>query len=144
MVLNSITAVAVSILALYGIASVLRGAGLGGGLITLAVQQIVMVGASFALFTIGFIPLVTSIVMLALPIGLRIIAIIWFYRMANRILDGAYGDEAMWAAELARDDDEFVEAANELTEMQLQEVGIEAGSKSELRELTIERSNEQE
>lgn len=64
-------------------------------------------------------------------------------RQINNALDGEYGDETKWAAELSEEGDTLFEiAATELPQEDLMEVGIVAESKEELREMTVERLEE--
>lgn len=64
-------------------------------------------------------------------------------RHVDNALDGEYGQETQWAAELSQEGDTLFEiAATELPQEDLMEVGIVAESKEELRELTVERLEE--
>lgn len=67
------------------------------------------------------------------------------YRQRRKAMSGGYGEETKWASELIQEeDDEFILAVNALGQNEMMEIGIVAESKEELRELTIERFEEQE
>lgn len=61
----------------------------------------------------------------------------------QRALDGKYGIETRWVAEMIEDGDiEFCQAVANLPQWEMMEVEIVAESKSELRERTISRYQE--
>ena len=63
---------------------------------------------------------------------------------SKKALSGGYGEEVKWASELIEDGDElFVIAVNSIDQTEMKEIGIIAESKQELRNLTIERFDEQ-
>lgn len=80
-------------------------------------------------------------------IGASLILIGKLYRMyqAKKALNGEYGDSTQWAAELVGEDNDehFALAVQALPNNQLRELGIIAESKEELREITIERFEEE-
>lgn len=67
----------------------------------------------------------------------------WRRRKFKKALDGDYGDEARWTTELIDEEDEmFIRATPWLSSNDRREVSIIAESKEELRELVIERAEE--
>lgn len=65
-------------------------------------------------------------------------------RKERKALEGEYGELAQWGAEIIDEGDiEFAFAMNALSKSERKEIGIIAESKEELRELTVERFNEQ-
>lgn len=81
--------------------------------------------------------------MIVYPILINIVSLVDKRRQRENALDGEYGVETQWAAELVESGDtEFAIAVNDLPKMDLKEVGIIADSKEELRRLTIERHDE--
>lgn len=142
MVLNTIVTLVVAAVLLTLTATVVRLVG-GNSLATLIAQNIVLGAGAYAVFTIGFVGLPVAIAVAAMPIVMRVIAYVWLYRQGQKFLRGDYGEEAQWAAELAKSDDrDFITASNKLSEMQLREIGIMSDSKEELRKNTIERAEE--
>lgn len=93
------------------------------------------------IFTL-YVPLVVAGTTLA-PILVTLLVIADRKWQKRKTLNGKYGIESQWAAELVEDDDrEFEIAMQHLPEMHLREVGVIAESKDELRELTIDRFDE--
>jgi len=139
MVLNTVIAVGSVFVLMFFVASMTRAIG-GQGLATF-IGQLLTVGLLAAgLQFVGFVSMFVAIGLVSIVGTVRVFTYLWFWRLGRKILNGAYGEESMWAAEIAQDDDEFVEATAMLTEKQLTEIGIIAESKEELREKTIERA----
>lgn len=144
MVLNTFLAGVAAAILLGPIAAIVRIAG-GGSLLTLVVQTIIIGGAGYALFSVSFIPFATAVAMAAFPLGMRLFAIIWFWRIGRKTLNGDYGEEARWAGEFVdEEDEEFIEASAQLTQMELREAGIVADDKEELRTQVLSRANEKD
>lgn len=142
MVLNTIAAIGAGFVLLYVVATVLRIAGFGG-FTTLVSQTGVTGAAGYVLLSISFINLPVAVALGLLPLCLRIFAYGWFYYQGKKLLNGDYGEQARWAAELVQSGDtEFIEACARLPQVELREVGIMAEDKEELRELTVERAAE--
>lgn len=142
MVLNTIAAIGGGFVLLYVVATVIRLAGYGG-LVTLVAQTVANSVAGYALLSIGFINLPIAIALGLLPVVLQLFAYVWFYHQGKKVLNGDYGEQARWAAELVESGDtKFMEASARLPQMELREIGIMSDSKEELRENTIERADE--
>lgn len=77
-------------------------------------------------------------------IGLLVVVrLVLSYRVGKKALNGELGEKNQWTAELIFDGDEqFTGALETLSSIDKQEVIIEAETKQELRELTIERADE--
>lgn len=118
------------------------GARLLDGVITSMFLQIGLIGVMCAaLVAINFISLPVGIVLVLVPVKIRAFAYLWFWYLGNKVLDGSFGEEAQWAAELVEDNDtEFRKASKQLNKMEMREIGIVADSKEELRELVIKQS----
>lgn len=81
--------------------------------------------------------------LILLAIGAKWLSGWYSRRQVSNALDGEYGKETKWAAELSKEGDQLFEmAATELDQSELMEIGIVAESKEELRELTVERFEE--
>jgi len=142
MLVNTIVAVIAAFVLMYVVASIIRAVGLGG-IATLVLQTVTISVMAYALTTVSYIGVLAAIALVVLPLAVRIFAIVWFYWQAKKILNGDYGEEARWAAELTQEgDSKFVEASTKLNKFQNREVGIISDSKAELRENTIERAEE--
>jgi hypothetical protein len=144
MVLTTIATVVIAFVLLYGVATLVQAAGISSGRFfgwTLALQQVALAIFAAALFQNGIVGTLITAGLLALPLVVRIFAYLWFWRMGKKMLQGEYGEETKWAMELAKEgDDEFIEAADRLSELEMNEIGIIADSKEELRELVIEEN----
>lgn len=138
MVLNTILAVVATFVLMSFTAALLRAFG-GGGLATL-LGQVVTVGIfAGVLLYAGFVGSTIAGGLVGLVFAIRIFAFIWFWNLGRKYLNGDYGERTMWAAELAKEgDEEFIEAASNLNEMEMREVGIISDSKEELREMVVE------
>lgn len=144
MVLNTVIALAVGFILLSVVATVVRLAG-GRSLATLLVQTLVNIGVGYTLLTMSFISLPVAVAVIMTPLGARIFAYVWFYWQGKKILNGEYGKQTQWAAELVESgDEEFLQASAQLSQMELREVGIMSDSKKELRENTINRVQERD
>jgi len=142
MVLNTIAALVAGFVLMYVVAFAIRMSGYGG-LVTLVAQTGATSVTGYALLTISFINLPIAVVLALMPAGLRIFAYGWFWYQGRKVLNGDYGEQARWAAELVQSGDtEFIEASARLPQIELREVGIMADDKEELRELTVERAEE--
>lgn len=142
MVLNTIIALGAGFILLSFVATIIRFVGFGGT-VTFLAQTAATIVFGYALLSVGFVGLPVAIALVILPFALRIFAYLWFYWQAKRVLDGKYGKQAKWAAELVESgDDEFLEASAELSQLDLREVGILSETKEELRENTIEQAEE--
>lgn len=142
MVLNTVAAIAGGFVLLYVVATVIRLAGFGS-FATLLGQTAVNAAVGYALLSVSFIALPVAVALGLMPLALRVFAYLWFYYQGKKILDGDYGEQARWAAELVQSgDEEFIEASAKLPQIELREVGIMADDKEELRELTVERAEE--
>lgn len=142
MVLNTIAALGAGFVLLYIVATLVRLAGFKS-LATLMAQTAVNASVGYALLSISFITLPIAVAVGVLPAGVRAFAYVWFYWQGKKVLNGDYGEQARWAAELVEEeDDEFVEASAQLSQIELREIGIMSDSKEELRENTIERVEE--
>lgn len=95
------------------------------------------------IFSSPYVVIATTLV----PLSTNIPALLYNWnknRQRENALDGEYGNLTQWGAELSEEgDDEFVIAMNGLTREDRMEIGIIADTKSELREKTIERFNEE-
>lgn len=144
MILETIGAIGAGLVLLYVVATVLRLFGFGG-FATLLAQTAVNSIVGYALLSISFIGLPVAVALGLMPLGMRIFAYLWFYWQGKKILNGDYGEQSRWAAELVQEEDEeFIEASARLPQIHLQEIGIISDSKEELRENTIERVQELE
>lgn len=142
MVLNTVMAVLGGLLLLYYVARMVRLVTVSG-IVTLVAQSIVNVIFATVIFTLGFISLPIAAVIALMPIGARFVAYGWFYWQGKKVLGGGYGEEAMWAAELAESGDtEFMKATARLPQRELREIGIISDTKDELRENTLDRLDE--
>jgi len=64
-------------------------------------------------------------------------------RQRSKALDGDYGKETQWASELVDEGDQlFTVAVSEMPNAELRDCGIIAESKEELREVVVERFEE--
>lgn len=108
------------------------------------VQTIIGAIVGYVLFT--FIPAFTApmfVVIVVNPFVFNIGSVVYKSIQRKRALDGLYGEETQWAAELVEEGDQaFIIAVNSLPKVEMTEIGIIAESKEELRELTIERLDE--
>lgn len=138
MVLNTILASVAAFVIMSVTATIIRVVG-GGGLATL-LGQVVTVGIfAGVLLYAGFVGSTVAGGLITLVFAIRLFAFIWFWNLGRKYLNGDYGKRTMWAAELAKEgDEEFIEAASNLTEMEMREVGIISDSKEELREMVVE------
>lgn len=144
MVLNIIGAIGAGLVLLYIVATILRVAGFGG-FATLLGQTAVNGAVGYALLSISFISLPVAVALCLMPLGLRIFAYFWFWRQGKKVLNGDYGEQARWAAELVESgDDEFIEASAKLSQFELREIGILSDDKQELRNKTVEKAEELE
>jgi hypothetical protein len=104
----------------------------------------------------GFVYLLTVFTSLALfavamaalgPLTINLIALINHKRREREVRktrDGEYGEVAKWGQELIDEgDDGFVLATQEITQEDMMEIGIVAENKEELRQLAMERLDEQ-
>ena len=117
---------------------------LGAGTISKGIIQVLAAMATgAALFYGGYLSLVGVAVFIAAVIALKATIAVLFMVYFYQALQGELGTESQWATELAKDgDDEFIAAMTSLPSQELKELSIIAESKSELRELTVERSEE--
>lgn len=144
MVLTAITALVSGLVALYIVAAIARIFG-GDGAHTLLLQSVVNGTIALALFYTSTVSLPIAVAIGVMPLALRVIAMFWFYYIGKKVLAGDYGEESRWAAELVESqDDEFIEASTHLSQMELQEIGIVAANKEELRKIVIERAKEKQ
>lgn len=91
----------------------------------------------------GLLPLWAAVLIALSPVVLFLIITVYMFWLGRRALAGKMGEEQQWMAELARDDDtEFIEAISQIDGADVREIVVIANSKSELRELAIERSAE--
>lgn len=143
MLVPSIAAVVGGVVLLYVIAIVVRS--LGGGRNLTLLSQIIIHGASAWLLVSNSIILVPAAVVLALlPFVIRVFAMMWFYYIGKKILNGDFGEESQWAAQLTEaGDEEFIEASQNLSKIELRESGIIAETREEMRDVVIEKSNNQ-
>lgn len=139
MVLASIAALAIAFMLLYTVAGIVRFIG-GGPEITGLVQLLANFVFALALATNGIIGIVVAGAIVIMPVVFRVVALLWFRHISKKVMAGDYGDESKWAAEIANSgDSRFVEATNNLSKIEMREVGIESESKEELREMVVER-----
>jgi hypothetical protein len=141
MVVIQIATVGAALVLFYGASAIVRLLG-GGANTTLIVQTIVASVMAAGLYpaTIG-LPLAVALVIL--PTALRVVATVWFMQINKKVLRGDFGEESKWAAEIVQNgDEEFVQASNELSQMQLKEAGIVADSREALRERVVEMADE--
>lgn len=141
MVVIQIATVGAALVLFYGASAIVRLLG-GGANTTLIVQTIVASVMAAGLYpaTIG-LPLAVALVIL--PTALRVVATVWFMHINKKVLRGDFGEESKWAAEIVQNgDEEFVQASNELSQMQLKEAGIVADSREALRERVVEMADE--
>ena len=117
---------------------------LGAGTILKGIIQVAAATvAGVALLHGGYLSLVGVGVFVGAVVVLKAIIALLFVFYFYQALQGELGEETQWATELAKDgDDEFIKAMTSLPSQELKEVSIIAESKSELRELTVERSEE--
>lgn len=117
---------------------------LGAGTIGKALIQILsMSGVAAALVSMGYLTLIGAGVFVAVLIVLKAAVSLLFLLYFYKALQGELGEETQWATEIAKEgDQEFIEAMTSLPSTELKEVSIIAESKGELRELTVERSEE--
>ena len=117
---------------------------LGAGTIAKGIIQVLAATATgIALLYGGHLSLVGVGVFVGAVVALKAIIALLFIVYFYQALQGELGEETKWASELAKDgDDEFIKAMTSLPSQELKEVSIIAESKSELRELTVERSEE--
>ena len=143
MVLNLAIA-AVSSLAVLVLSTFLaRAIGGGNTLVNATVQFTSMIGLGVLLMWYGIVGVVGLLVVALAPLWIRVVALAYLYIQGRRALDGAFGDEAQWAAELLKEGDmEFLEAAENLPNQEVTEIRIIAESKQDLRDLTVERYEE--
>lgn len=142
MIVNTLMAAGTALIVMNVVSTLVRSA--GGRSIKTALAQTVTLGVMGAiLLYTEFIVLPVAVGLLLLPISAQLFAAIWFYHQGKKLLRGDFGDESMWAAEMAsEEDEEFIMAADQLNKMQMREAGIEAESKDELRENVIDRAKE--
>lgn len=128
------------------IALLLVGSQVASNFYTSMVVQTVLIGiAAGAMVMLNAIAIPLAIGMTITPGITHVLALLWFRWMAHRIRNGAYGEESQWAAELADDgDEEFINAAMNLNQVEMREAGIVSDTKEELRETVIERGSEQD
>lgn len=94
-------------------------------------------------YTTGLLSLWFAILFAITPIATKMTAKLHWYRLGRKALNGDYGSEKKWIAEMIRDDDQqFVQAWVQLDYDDAQEIVIVAESKPDLRERVIERANE--
>lgn len=143
MLVNLGIALGASIVTLFGTALFARVI-IGRGKYTVAIMQILGMGTlAYLLFTAGIVGFIGAGIIAAFPLVTRLIAVGFIAWMGRRALTGKLGEETQWAAELVEEGDkEFMQAAKALPSYELKEVGIIAESKTELRDLTIERYEE--
>lgn len=140
MVLTSIAVLGAGIVLMYIVAGLHRVANVG---FTLTSQTAVNGVVAHLLIGASVIGTPVGVVLVLMPPALRIVAAVWFYYIGKKVLNGDFGVESQWAAELVESGDEkFLEASNELTEMELRESGIVAETREELRESVIEKADE--
>jgi hypothetical protein len=112
-------------------------------LFTLLAQHAAAATFAGVLLFLSVIGYVGAAIVMSLPILVRVFAYVWFYYYRKRLLAGKYGKEAMWAAELVdENDEEFIEASKNFSDMEIREIGIMSHSKTELRERTIEQAKD--
>lgn len=142
MLVTAIATIAGGIVVLWIVAAITRFLG-GEGVATFVLQSITTTTIALALFVTSTAGLQLAVAFALLPVFVRIFAIVWFYYIGKKVLNGDYGEESMWAAQLTDEGDtEFIEASTEITNMEMKEIGIVANSKQELRELVVERARE--
>lgn len=143
MVLVAIGSVVAAVFTLGTIAFIVRQVG-GGSLSTIVLQEILLAVGAYYIYTLGAVGLPTALAIVSLPVIFRALAFVLRYRSGRKVLDGEYGDEAMWGGELVMDEDEeFIQAMVTVDDKELREIAIIAESKEELREMTLERMNDQ-
>jgi hypothetical protein len=143
MVLVAIGSVIAAVFALGTIAFIVRQAG-GGSFITIVLQEILLAAGAYYVYTLEAIGLLAAVLIVLLPILFRLLSVILNYRAGKKVLDGEYGEAAMWAGELVQDEDEeFVQAMVTMSSTELREIGIIAESKEELRDITVEERHDQ-
>lgn len=142
MVVDIISALGAGFVALYCTSTVVRMLG-GDSFATLVLQLVMTIGIGVGLFSIHMISAPVAVTVALMPVVLRIVALLWFYYIGKKILNGDYGEESRWAAELVEaEDDAFIKASNKLSEMELRESGIIATDKSEMRDIVVEKAEE--
>lgn len=143
MILNIAIAIAAGILSLFTVSVIVRVMG-GGSTATLGLQAVVTMSIATALFHLSFVGIYVAVFVGVMPFILRVFAMFWFYYIGRKVLAGDYGEESKWAAEIVESGDtEFVEACKELTEMELRESGIVATDRSEMREIVVEKAEDE-
>lgn len=110
----------------------------------LVAQFVALAAVAYAMMVASFITFWPAVFMVSLCITIRLIAVAFFQIQGKRAINGSMGKETQWAAELVREEDEeFMRAMRSLDQDTIRRIGIVAESKGELRELTIEESDDQ-
>ena len=132
-------AVGLSIVGMVVVGTVIKGMLGLRSVINFVAQTLVLYGVATLL---GLSMLQTGI-MVAFPLVIHLTKITLFKIVEARASRGHYGEEAQWAYELMKSDDEqFIHAQHVLPNREVREVSIIADSKDEMRDLMIERYNE--
>lgn len=102
-------------------------------------SSLVGVGIAMALSVSWYFGLVMGVIALAVNVWAHVNTV----RKYSNALNGDYGDEIQWSAELVNEEDtHFIIAYNNLSKTERKEVQIIAESKDEFRTLAIERFEE--
>lgn len=142
MVVTSIAAIGAGLILLYAVATIVRVSG-GSSNATLGAQFIASWALAGVVLFLSIANLPVAVAIGLLPILLRIVAMVWFYYIGRKVLNGDFGEESQWAGELVESgDEEFIEASNDLSKMELRESGIIATDKSEMREIVVEKADD--
>lgn len=105
-----------------------------------AFQTLSMGAVAYVLFHYSMIGLIGVALIVSSVVIIKLVGVAFLALYSYRALQGSLGDEAQWAAEFIKEgDQEFTRAMSALPSAELKEVKIIAESKSELRELTIQR-----
>ena len=105
-----------------------------------AFQTLSMGAVAYVLFHYSMIGLIGVALIVSSVVIIKLVGVALLALYSYRALQGSLGDEAQWAAEFIKEgDQEFTRAMSALPSAELKEVKIIAESKSELRELTIQR-----
>jgi hypothetical protein len=112
---------------------------------TFLAQTTAMILLSVTLLRYDVISILVGGVIISLPVVIRVFAFLWYMRIGRKVINGDYGEEARWAAELAKDgDEEFKEAFSQISEMEAKEIGIVVDDKDEMRQAVIDRAETDE
>lgn len=110
----------------------------------LGIEMLLLSVTAFILAELSLLPIGAGALAVGVSAVIGGIGILNKKRQSKKARAGGYGDEVKWATELVDDGDQmFIIALNGVSQTEMKEIGIIAESKEQLRELTIERFEEQ-